>query len=100
MEISDGTRDWFHIGPISVAPERQGEGIGSLLMQRALDELREMGAAGAVSVGDPAFLERFEFVEAPDLAVPLIDPQYFRARPLAGDTVPTGTVNYHPAFLG
>lgn len=100
VDISDGARNWFHVGPISVAPERQGEGIGSLLMQRALDELREMGAAGAVSVGDPAFLERFEFVEAPDLAVPLIDPQYFRARPLAGDTVPTGTVNYHPAFLG
>ncbi|MDO5513179.1 GNAT family N-acetyltransferase [Corynebacterium sp.] len=98
--MSDGAQGWFHIGPISVAPERQGEGIGSLLMQRALDELREMGAAGAVSVGDPAFLARFSFVDTPDLAIPLIDPQYFRALPLTGAQVPTGTVTYPAAFLG
>ena len=100
VEISDGTANWFGVGPISVAPERQGEGIGSLLMQRALEELREMGAAGAVSVGDPTFLGRFHFTEAPDLRLPGMDPQYFRALPLADSTLPTGTVWYHRAFVG
>lgn len=100
VEITDGTTGWYGIGPISVAPERQGEGIGSLLMQRALDELREMGAAGAVSVGDPVFLARFNFVEAPDLRLPVMDPQYFRALPLLDATLPTGTVRYHDAFVG
>lgn len=100
VEISDGTGNWFGVGPISVAPERQGEGIGSLLMQRALQELREMGAAGAVSVGDPTFLGRFNFVDAPDLRLPGMDPQYFRALPLTDTTLPTGTVWYHQAFVG
>ena len=99
VTTSDGAEGWFHIGPISVAPERQGEGIGSLLMQRALDELLDMGAAGAVSVGDPTFLARFDFVEAPTLTLPHIDPQYFRVRALDGRPLPTGTAGYHAAFL-
>ncbi|MCE1250158.1 MAG: N-acetyltransferase, partial [Comamonadaceae bacterium] len=31
---------WYGLGPISVLPARQGQGIGSRLMQQALAELR------------------------------------------------------------
>ncbi|WP_311944428.1 GNAT family N-acetyltransferase [Halomonas piscis] len=35
-----------HLGPMAVAPERQGQGIGSALFQRLCDELSERGLAG------------------------------------------------------
>lgn len=98
VEISDGTGNWYAVGPISVDPNRQGEGIGSLIMERALEELRSMGAGGAVSVGDPTFLGKFGFVDAPGLQLPGTDPQYFRALPLADADLPAGTVAYHAAF--
>lgn len=98
VEISDGTENWFAVGPISVDPDRQGEGIGSLIMERALTELREMGAGGAVAVGDAVFLERFGFQEVPGLVWPGMDPQFVRALPLADAVAPAGTVVYHKAF--
>ncbi|MGC1439411.1 MAG: N-acetyltransferase [Burkholderiaceae bacterium] len=30
VSISDGTKAWFGVGPVSVHPEFQGQGIGSL----------------------------------------------------------------------
>lgn len=42
-----GAIDWYGLGPISVAPERQGQGIGTLLMHHALSERRPWGRQGA-----------------------------------------------------
>lgn len=39
---------WYGLGPISVLPQWQGQGIGSRLMQQALAKLRAMHAAGCV----------------------------------------------------
>jgi predicted N-acetyltransferase YhbS len=39
VSISDGSRNWYGLGPISVAPDFQNQGIGSLLMEAALDTL-------------------------------------------------------------
>ena len=36
VTISDGTPGWFGLGPVSVSPELQGEGIGSALISRGL----------------------------------------------------------------
>ena len=52
---------WYGLGPISVLPPRQGNGIGSRLMEQALSELRAMQAAGCVLLGDPAYYARFGF---------------------------------------
>ena len=52
---------WYGLGPISVMPPRQGQGIGSRLMEQALTELRAMRAAGCVLLGDPAYYARFGF---------------------------------------
>lgn len=96
--ISGGTSNWYAVGPISVAPERQGEGIGSLILERALTELRTMGAGGVVAVGDATFLERFGFQDVPGLVWPGMDRQFVRALALADAAVPSGTVLYHEAF--
>ena len=36
VSISDGTTDWYGLGPISVIPEYQRKGIGSELMKEGL----------------------------------------------------------------
>lgn len=61
VSVSDGSAGWYGLGPISVRPELQGRGIGSLLMQAALRLLRERGATGCVLLGDPAYYSRFGF---------------------------------------
>lgn len=97
VTLSDGSADWFGLGPISVSPAHQDRGIGSQLMQAALTRLRELVAAGCVLVGDPRFYTRFGFRAHTALAYPDVPPEYFLVLPLAG-SVPAATVTFHPAF--
>src|SRR5689334_15629559 len=41
VSIADGSLDWFGLGPVSVLPEHQRQGIGSRLIREALRILRE-----------------------------------------------------------
>lgn len=95
--LSGGEPGWYGLGPISVVPALQGRGIGTRLMQAALDALRDRGAAGCVVLGDPGYYGRFGFVADPALVLPDVPPVYFQALPLNG-AMPVGTVRYHPAF--
>lgn len=95
--VSDGSEGWYGLGPISVKPELQGQGIGSLLMRAALERLRERRAAGCVLVGDPSYYSRFGFNPEPSLLLPNVPPQYFQALPL-GPSLPRGVVTFHDAF--
>ena len=47
VSISDGTLGWYGLGPISVIPRLQGKGIGTGLMQCALEKLNQLRAKGA-----------------------------------------------------
>jgi putative acetyltransferase len=86
VAISDGAVGWYGLGPISVLPARQGQGIGSGLMHAAMDALRARGAAGCVLLGDPLFYGRLGFRT-----------EYFQAFAF-GATLPRGVVTYHAAF--
>lgn len=97
VSISDGSTNWYGLGPISVEPALQGKGIGSLLMQTALGRLRELGAAGCVLVGEPAYYSRFGFRAEPGLTLPDVPPEYFQALPF-GSSTPRGVVRFHEAF--
>jgi putative acetyltransferase len=98
VTISDGSADWYGLGPISVLPARQGRGVGSALMRAALEALRELGAAGCVVVGEPAFYGRFGFKAGSSLVLPDIPPEYFQAILLGGANLPRGAVSYSKAF--
>jgi putative acetyltransferase len=95
--ISDGSMGWYGLGPISVLPAAQGQGVGSLLMQEALSKLHELGAAGCVLLGDPAYYARFGFKPEPELVLPGVPEEYFQALSF-GAGVPSGVVTYHAAF--
>jgi len=97
VSISDGSTGWYGLGPISVKPELQRTGIGSLLMRAALQRLRERGAAGCVLVGDPSYYSRFGFKPESSLVLPDVPPQYFQALPF-GPSLPRGVVTFHEAF--
>jgi putative acetyltransferase len=95
--ISDGSTGWFGLGPISVKPEFQGNGTGTLLMYEALRLLRERGASGCVLVGDPSYYARFGFRPESGLVLPDVPPEYFQALAF-GSSLPCGVVTFHEAF--
>ena len=95
--LSDDTPGWFGLGPISVSPEHQGQGTGSLLMEHALAELRVSGAAGCVVLGDPAYYARFGFNAEATLVLPGVPAEYFLAMSFSG-YLPSGKVTYHESF--
>ncbi|MFC4160356.1 GNAT family N-acetyltransferase [Chitinimonas lacunae] len=97
VTISSGAAGWYGLGPISVAPARQRQGIGSQLMAAALAELRGRGGRGCVLLGDPAYYARFGFRHQPGLELPGVPQQYFQALSFSEEW-PLGTVQYHRAF--
>ena len=97
VRIDGSDVGWFGLGPVSVKPERQGEGVGSALIREGLDRLRAMGAAGCVVFGEPAYYGRFGFVCDPALFYPDAPDGYFQRLAFRGDP-PTGEVAYDPGF--
>ncbi|WP_421245394.1 GNAT family N-acetyltransferase [Aeromonas sanarellii] len=97
VTISDGSPHWYGLGPISVSPALHGKGLGSRLMDAGLAQLKGMGAAGCVVLGEPGFYGRFGFVPEPGLTLPGVPAEYFMARSF-GAAMPSGEVCYHPAF--
>ena len=59
VTIGGENRGCFGLGPVAVLPERQGQGIGSALIQAGLEELRDKGACGCVVLGEPSYYSRF-----------------------------------------
>lgn len=97
VEISDGAAGWYGLGPISVLPERQRQGIGGALLGQGLARLKERGAQGCVLVGDPGFYARFGFRNHPGLTHDGAPQEVFLALPFHG-RVPRGRTTFHPAF--
>lgn len=52
------------LAPMAVLPDRQRQGIGSQLVRRGLDILRERGCPFVVVVGHPEYYPRFGFQPA------------------------------------
>ncbi len=53
VTISDGTRNWYGLGPVSVSPEYQRKGVGKALIQEGLCRLKNLNAQGCCVVGHP-----------------------------------------------
>jgi putative acetyltransferase len=99
--ISDGAQDWYGIGPLSVTPNLQRQGIGSMLMQTGLERLKAMGGRGCALVGDPSYYVRFGFRNRPPLIHEGIPQDVFLALsmdPSQDAVYPAGTVMFHEAF--
>jgi len=97
VTISDGTPNWYGLGPISVLPKQQGKGIGLQLMNAAIQELKNTKANGCVLLGDPNYYRRFGFTAKQGLMLAGVPPEYFQALVFHGD-LPQGNVSYHESF--
>jgi putative acetyltransferase len=97
VTISDGTPGWYGLGPVSVQPKRQRQGIGTTLIEAGLARLRELGAHGCCLVGHPSYYPRFGFRNTADLSVEGVPPEVFFA--LAFDEIyPHGVITFHEGF--
>ncbi|MBA4492253.1 N-acetyltransferase [Paracoccus sp. S1E-3] len=98
VTIGGQDRGWVGLGPVSVLPARQAEGIGSALIRAGLSRLQTT-RRGCVVLGDPGYYRRFDFAVTPGITYPGVPPKYFMALTWE-DPVPQGEVAYHPAFTG
>ncbi len=99
VQISDGASDWYGLGPVSVIPPQQREGIGQALIREGLSRLRTRGAAGCVVLGEPEYYGRFGFIHRPECILKGVPPAYFQTLAF-GTPEATGIVTYHAAFGG
>lgn len=98
VKMSDGTPDWFGLGPVSVLPDYQKQGIGKALIYEGLERLKSLGARGCCLVGHPEYYPKFEFENTAGLSLEGVPPEVFFALSFDGH-IPQGTVTFHEAFL-
>ena len=97
LVISDGTQNWYGLGPVSVLPEYQRQGIGKALIEEGLSRLKEMSARGCCLVGHPDYYRKFGFKNVPDLQCEGVPQEVFFALSFDGN-IPQGTVTFHEGF--
>jgi len=97
LTISDGSCDWYALGPVSVHPKFQRQGIGQALVHEGLARLKILGTQGCVLVGEPAFYNRFGFKSYPNLSMKDVPQQYVLALPFTG-RIARGVITHHHAF--
>ena len=97
LTISDGTPNWYGLGPVSVLPQYQRQGIGKALIQEGLSRLKRMNAQGCCLVGHPGYYRKFGFVNIPELVAEGVPQEVFFALSFDGHT-PRGTITFHNGF--
>ena len=97
VTISDGSPNWYGLGPVSVLPECQRRGIGSTLIQEGIARLKDLGARGCCLVGHPDYYRKFGFRNTPGLVHEGVPQEVFFVLSFDGHT-PQGTVAFHEGF--
>jgi putative acetyltransferase len=103
MTIEGDVGSWNAVclAPVAVAPSRQNEGIGGLLIQAGLAELRDAGHDAVILLGHPSYYPRFGFRPAREFGLHYQDDRdafmALELRPGALDRV-SGHVKFSPEF--
>lgn len=89
-------------GPVSVLPDVQRKGVGSLLIRHTLALAKEMGYPGVIIEGNPAYYHRFGFYDAEKHGISMTDGTFSDCM-MAIEFIPhalhAGSVRYADAFL-
>lgn len=94
-------------GPLSVLPEKQKQGVGSVLVQETLKKAKELGFKAVLITGNPDYYHRFGFSSATKLGVRLPDiaegdeASYFMAIELEEGYLKnhTGIYDFDPVYV-
>ena len=98
ISVSDGTPGWYGLGPVSVLPDYQKQGIGKSFINKGLSLLKEMASQGCALVGDPNYYKKFGFKNYPELIHEGIPQEVFLVLPFT-EKIPKGIVVFHEGFL-
>lgn len=89
------------LGPLSVRPDRQRQGVGLALMHAMLGAADALGEPLVVLLGSPAYYVRYGFRTAAGLGIVSPDPQWgehFQARALTSYRGEKGRFTYAEPF--
>jgi putative acetyltransferase len=89
--------NWFGLGPVSVRPERQRQGIGKALILSGLEMLKKRGAHGCALIGSPEIYSRAGFESDGRLSYGNLDSSYVQRIVFSG-FAPQGELKFAPAF--
>ena len=97
VSMSDGSAGWYGLGPVSVLPELQRQGIGKALIEEGLSRLKALNAHGCCLVGHPEYYRKFGFSNPDGLGIEGVPQEVFFVLAFDG-RVPQGSVAFHEAF--
>jgi len=97
VTISDGTQNWYGLGPVSVLPEHQRKGIGKSLILEGISRLKGLNAKGCCLVGHPDYYMKLGFKNVSGLVHEGVPQEVFLGMSFDGQ-IPQGTVNFHDGF--
>jgi putative acetyltransferase len=97
VTISDGTQNWYGLGPVSVLPEHQRKGIGKSLILEGISRLKGLNAKGCCLVGHPDYYRKLGFKNVSGLVHEGVPQEAFLAMSFDGQ-IPQGIVNFHDGF--
>lgn len=97
VTLSDAARDWYGLGPVSVLPTHQRQGVGKALIREGLARLRELHAKGCCLVGHPDYYKKFGFKNISGLVYEGVPQEVFFALSFDG-SYPQGNVVFHEGF--
>lgn len=97
VAVSDGTLNWYGLGPVSVLPEYQRKGVGTALIEQGLSRLKHLEAGGCCLVGHPGYYRKFGFQNVTGLGIKGVPDEVFFALSFDG-RFPRGDVTFHEGF--
>jgi len=97
VTISDGTQNWYGLGPVSVLPKHQRKGIGKSLIQEGLSRLKNLNAQGCCLVGHPDYYRKFGFKNISGFVHEGVLEEVFLSLSF-DEHIPQGTVTFHEGF--
>lgn len=97
VTISDGSLNWYGLGPLSVLPQYQRKGIGSALVKEGIKFLKKLGAKGCCVVGHPEYYKRFGFRNISKLIHEGVPEEVFLVLSFSKH-IPQGIITFHSAF--
>jgi putative acetyltransferase len=95
--LPSGSGTWYALGPVSVRPERQGQGIGTSLIEEGLSDRAGRGSLGCILTGDPNYYRRFGFTLSRSNC-PRNEPESNFMVKLFTDARPEGEFAFHRIF--
>lgn len=79
VDIQGNEHEILCVGPLSVLPDYQKKGIGSILLKHSIQTAKELGFSGIILFGNPDYYHTFGFRNAQQYGITTKDDQNFEA---------------------